>query len=180
MTSTPMVVTGTHLKPSSFIFKHTKLITSRVTGPIADIACGSGRNLLPFLQCGQRIDCYDVRPDCLDAYIIRACDPRLRRYEANLLDVNFSLLQKEYCLVLLVHFYNAKVVSQIVQAVRPGGLFVLETIDDRRGNDVELPRVGEVFNLITPYLNILHCAAKPAGPNLGRQVIKLIAECPAS
>ena len=168
----------TRLKPSAFISKHAQLIASRITNPIADIACGSGRNLLPFLQSGQRIDCYDIRPTCIDPYIVKACAQRLRRYEANLLDANFSLPHAEYSLVLLIHFYNAGVVSQIIQAIKPGGLLVLETIDDRRGNYVELPQLGEVFKLITPRLHIVNCAAKPAGPNQQRQVIKLIAECP--
>jgi hypothetical protein len=53
-------------------------------------------------------------------------------------------------------------------------------IDDRRSNYIQLPQVGEIFQLISPPLRILNCSAKPAGPNLSRQVIKLIAERPQS
>jgi len=167
----------THLTPSAFIAKHAQLIASRITGPIADVACGSGRNLLPFLHSGQRIDCYDICPDCIDPYIVQACGQHLRWYETNLLNANFSLPPAEYSLVFLVHFYNARVVSQIVQTIKPGGLLVLETIDDRRSNYIELPQAGEIFQLITP-LRILSCVAKPAGPRSDRQVIKLLAQRP--
>ena len=162
------------LKPSSFISEHASFIASRISGPIADIACGSGRNLLPFLDQKRRIDCYDIRPDCIDPYVLNNSGNRLKRYTTDLLASNFSLRQNKYSLIFLVHFYHSTVLTQIVQAIKPGGLLVLETVDNRGGNYVELPHIGEIFDLILP-LRIITCTAKPTGPNADRQVVKLIA-----
>lgn len=165
------------LKPSSFISKHASFIASRISGPIADIACGSGRNLLSVLEQARRIDCYDIRPDCIDPYILSSCGKRLKRYTTDLLASHFSLRQDEYSVIFLIHFYHSIVLTQIVQAIKPGGLLVLETVDSRGGNYLELPHVGEIFDLISP-LRIITSTAKPTGPNADRQVVKLIAERP--
>ena len=176
-TPRPSIGKQGRLKPSAFVAKHASLIASRINGPIADIACGSGRNLLPFLDSGQRIECYDILPDCIDPYVLNSCGGHLRWYETNLLQKNFSLRQAEYSLIMLIHFYDVRVLSQIVPAIKPGGLLVLETVDDRGGNYFELPKAGDIFKLIAS-LRVLSCTAKAAGPSADRQVVKIIAERP--
>jgi hypothetical protein len=148
----------------------------RLNGPIADVACGSGRNLIPFTEATQRFDCYDIRAGCIDPYIVQSCGSLLRRFETNLTDKKFKLPRAEYSLVLLVHFYDIAVLNKIVQAVKSGGFFILETIDDRRSNYLQLPLAGEVLSAIASKFKVLRCTAKLAGPLLKQQTIKLVAE----
>jgi hypothetical protein len=109
--------------------------------------------------------------------IIAPAPKRLRRHQTDLLASNFSLRKDEYSLIFLVHFYHSAVLTQIVRAIKPGGFLVLETVDNRGGNYLELPHVGEIFRLISA-LRIINCIATPSGPKADRQVVKLIAERP--
>ena len=167
---------GRHLKPSAFIGQHAEMIGHRVRGPIADVACGSGRNLVPFLRSGQTIDCYDIRENSLDPYIVNVAGPRITQHQVDLLSEKFDLSRSRYGLVLLVHFYSADVLAKIVRSLKPGGFLIVETIDDRGGNYLQLPRAGEVLLAIAPTIKVLSCQAKLAGPDSVRQVIKLIGE----
>ena len=164
---------GGHLKPSAFITQHSEFIAAHLHGPIADVACGSGRNLLPFLDGKQSIDCYDIRTDCLDPHITAAAGGRLTHHPTDLLG-GFHLPRGKYGLVLLVHFYAPSVLGEVVQALKPGGFLLIETIDDRGGNHHQLPRMGEVFEILAPSVSVLACQAKLAASTVSRQIVKLI------
>ncbi len=166
---------GSHLVPTSFIAKHAELVAARLNGPIADIAGGSGRNLVPFLHTGWPIDSYDIQPDCIFPEITRKCR-LLTQHTMDLLSSDFELPPRKYSLVILVHFYAPALIAKLVASVKLDGLLLLETIDDRRGNYHALPHIGEIFELISGQMHVLSCQAKPAGPQFDRQVVKLLAE----
>ncbi|MFH1575042.1 MAG: class I SAM-dependent methyltransferase [Acidobacteriota bacterium] len=69
-------------------------------GPVLEVACGTGRVLLPCLEAGIDIDGVDLYPAMLDVLRRNACalglSPRL--YEGDMR--NFGL-QRRYCLVII-------------------------------------------------------------------------------
>jgi SAM-dependent methyltransferase len=166
---------GSCLVPTSFIAKHAELLAARLNGPIADVAGGSGRNLVPFLHTGWTIDSYDIQPDCIFPEITRKCRS-LTQHTVDLLSSDFELPLGKYSLVILVHFYSPQLIAKLISSLKPDGLFLLETIDDRRGNYHSLPHIGEIFELISGQMHVLSYQAKLAGPQLDRQVVKLLAE----
>jgi SAM-dependent methyltransferase len=122
---------------------------------IADVACGSGRNLLPFLDLKPEIHCYDRNLLALDSFKEDHPETILSCHEVDLLSDEFRLPERAFSLVLMIHFYDEAVFRKAANAVAPQGCFVFESIDNRGGNYLEMPGRGEVSAILEAGFEIL-------------------------
>ena len=68
----------------------------------------------------------------------------------------------EFDLVLLIHYYDEKIVTRIWEILKSGGFLILETVDNRGGNWQELPiyqefiiQVNDRFKVIDQWLELI-------------------------
>lgn len=161
--------------PSSFIQKCARFIIPGGVGKIADIACGSGRNLVPFLTLNPQVYAYDIDLGRLEGFKALYPEVHLISHQVDLCSDVFQLPEASFSLVILVHFYTKSLFEKVVQCVTPGGFLLFETIDDRGMNFLEMPEHGVVQALLEKDFVIRQIAAKDI-KNTGRQKLKICAQ----
>jgi tellurite methyltransferase len=97
-----------------------------------DLACGGGRNSLYLARLGYRVDAWDVSDTAIDTLEVEA--RRLRDSGEPLgittrrVDLDSAVLPtNRYDLVLDAYFLDRSLFPGIAEALRPGGLLVLQT-----------------------------------------------------
>jgi len=161
------------LRPSTFAQKHANRI-AHLQGQIADIACGSGRNLVPFLQFNLPMYAADIDITRIDALRSEYPDIQLESEELDLLKPNLGLPVESFSLVILVHFFNRSNFKKILASIKPNGFLIFETIDDRGDNYLEMPETGDVQRMLKTDFELIDIVEKDIR-NTGRQKLKILA-----
>jgi SAM-dependent methyltransferase len=162
------------LAPSAFIKKQARKIISHLNGPIADLACGSGRNVIPFLQTGLPIFCYDINASHLDFVRKSFANFTVSTQRVDLISPRFTLPENHFSLLILVHFYNRTAFQKMLHSIKAGGFLVFESIAARGGNYLELPGQGEIISMLRKDFRMLEYVHKDVEP-LRRETVKLLA-----
>ena len=140
---------------SAFVSEQAEIIFSSGLECIADVACGDGRNLTPFLGGKPKVHCYDINVAAISDFKSTHPEIELLCHEVDLLDSDFELPQAAFSLVILVHFYEQNLFRKVIGSIKPGGILLLETIDSHGANYLQLPRKGEVQAMLRPGFEIL-------------------------
>jgi SAM-dependent methyltransferase len=128
-------------EPASIVRELLPLLPS---GPALDIACGTGRHALFLAARGQRVTAVDYSSVGLDLLEVRACSQHvpLRRRDSlhasgrhlhgslELIQANLEEAQlPEHCydLILCVQYLQRSLFPQMVRALRPEGVLLMET-----------------------------------------------------
>ena len=61
----------------------------------------------------------------------------------------------QFDLVLLIHYYDEKIVNRIWENLKYGGFLILETVDNRGGNWQDLPIYSEFISLLDSRFKII-------------------------
>ena len=134
---------------SAFVRKTLPKICSPPLGPVADIACGFGRNAFYFARRGFRVYCLDnddsalariatYRPaneDLIPISII--LDDQILPFEAD-------SLGGALCIYSWRYQWCDSLIPKIGHLVRAGGFISIETVAGRGQNYLELPRAGYI------------------------------------
>lgn len=163
------------LVPSSFVQNCSSIILQSLRRNVADIACGSGRNLVPFLSANPTIHAFDINLGALGSFKERYPDAELCTKEVDLCSPHFSLPSRAYSLVILSHFYTRDVFRKVIESVEPKGFLLFETIDDRGMNFLEMPLSGEVQGMLETNFEIKKIVSKEIRLT-GRQKLKILAQ----
>lgn len=101
-------------------------------GQALDVATGLGRNAVLLARSGYRVDAVDISPVGLDAARRRAArrGVRVRWIEADL-DV-WRPPAARYAVVMMAFYLNRNALPRLMQAVKPGGVMMIETHLHRR------------------------------------------------
>ena len=87
-----------------------------------DIACGNGRHSKYLVSQGFKGDALDISSVAIDA--LRG----LESIDAKEVDFDTYTLPKErYDLIIDTYFLNRRLFPQIIDALKPGGIFIMET-----------------------------------------------------
>lgn len=167
-------MSNTHLTPSAFVQKHATFLIGNIDGPIADVACGSGRNLVPFAKLGIPIYAYDLTPTKVEAFIEDLHPRKLQVYAADLRCPSFRFPLDFFSLIINIHFFDPLLFEMFYGALRVGGFLLFETVDNRGGNYLEMPACEEVRNRLSKKFDIVDihttCVA-----DTGREKVKVLA-----
>lgn len=118
------------------------LLRPRAAGSRAlDLACGVGRNALYLADLGYRVDAWDVSDAALtrlrSEIARRAAEGSAPTVEPRRVDLDAAeLAPGSYDLVLDFYFLDRRLFGPLAEALRPGGLLVIETLLDSSTDDV--------------------------------------------
>lgn len=149
------------LTPSPSIKKFGEAIVSAAMGrPILDVACGGGRNSAWVSHLGGRaiaidIDLSNIRAnisDLPDSILAQA----LRRIELQQLDLirdPWPFLPRSVGGLINIHFLHKPLLEAFSKSLVSGGLLILETIEARGGNYLQLPEAGFLKKALQEYFD---------------------------
>ncbi|MGE4397812.1 MAG: class I SAM-dependent methyltransferase, partial [Sulfurimonas sp.] len=110
-----------------------KYISHAKVGQAIDVACGTGRNTHYLADLGFLVDAVDISDYALErvknSSTIKKIDTDLDKY---------NLTPNKYDLIVNVNYLNRRLVSQMKEALRSGGVLVFETFIVAHG-DFNLP-----------------------------------------
>jgi tellurite methyltransferase len=179
-------------EPASIVRELLPLLPS---GPALDIACGTGRHTLFLAARGQHVTAVDYSRVALDILEVRAHSQQLTlkrgdRFRAagrhahggiELVQTNLEETQlPEHCydLILCVQYLQRTLFPQIVRALRPEGVFLMETFTQAQmefsggpRNPAYLLGIGELRDAF-PALSILFYRELRAGVGIASLVAK--------
>lgn len=99
-----------------------KYIGHAKVGLALDVACGTGRNTNFLAQKGFEVDAVDISNVALDKITNR---PTINKIEADL--DKYNIAPNKYDLIVNVNYLNRRIVSQMKDGLKSGGVVIFET-----------------------------------------------------
>jgi SAM-dependent methyltransferase len=151
-------------------------------GPILDAPCGYGRHALALQELGCRITCADIDDKaleqlaCFNKIFAEAGQKHLEIFKVDVINGDWPFEEAQFSGALNVHFYETKLITKIAGSLVSDGLFYIETIANRKGNYMQLPKAGEIRNLLADTFEFLYLKESRAGPtNSGKVTVRMLA-----
>ena len=155
-----------------------------LNAPIADIACGYGRNGAYFVDRGYEVIFVDMDEDGL-SFINNGMGvsekgdidlSHVMTLKCDLETEDWPFKNNSLGGIINVHYYNRILIAEFIRSLCRGGFLYIETVDARGHNYLELPERGFIVNAIKGGFNVLYCKEKLAKPyEIGVATIKLLA-----
>jgi tellurite methyltransferase len=165
------------LAPTRWLTDHARLLP--VSGDALDVACGRGRHALWLAARGLRVHAVDRDSKALAALRTEAGERgvEVRTQELDLEAGTRVVAESAYDVVVVVHYLHRPLFSQIIAALRPGGMLVYETFTTAQAAHGKptspdfLLKPGELQELVVP----LDVVASREGAFDGRMVASVVA-----
>lgn len=119
--------------PSSVSPLVEKYIEYANVGEALDVACGTGRNTHYLADFGFYVDAFDISDHALQKVKNSAT---INKVEKDL--DNYNLMPNKYDLIVNVNYLNRRLVSQMKDALKSGGVVIFETFIVAHG-DFHMP-----------------------------------------
>ena len=157
--------------PSRFLVNnYVKYEVEIADGVICDAACGYGRNGAFFVKRGKHVVFVDIDKDALcsveEKYVLGKQEgshaPFASVVNRNLISEGWIENPKTFAGVIMVHFYNFKVLRGALQSLVKGGFVYFETIDDRGNNFWELPNRNDILKLLETDFDVKFFKDRPS------------------
>lgn len=142
------------LEPSLFVRRCARQIAEASHGvPIVDLACGSGRNAIPFARLGCTVICLDRDLESLyrtrDALSNRRVAGRslashLVPLQSDLANDPWPFSPRTLGGIVNVHYLDNRLFPKFAKSMQSGAYLLLETISGHGGNYLDLPKRGDL------------------------------------
>ena len=86
-----------------------------------------------------------------------------------------SIFDSSFDLMICVHYFAESIVDRAVEALKPGGLLVLETFGGQGNNWRDLPSKGWASRALDGKFEILSLKENPVGPSKSNVSLRLLA-----
>ena|SRR6476661_9527127 len=149
---------------------------ARCTGekPLADVACGSGRNAIVLARLGCKVICLDK--DFSNML------PEVRQFPTllslHLLDLgadSWPFGDSSLGGIINVHFLLPKLLPLFARSISSSGYLLLETVPGHGGNYLQLPQEGELKSALEGCFDLeLYRERKVGPPNSKSVTVKMI------
>jgi SAM-dependent methyltransferase len=166
-------------QPSAFLMQFAELI-SKAPGPIVDAACGYGRNAKILADLGCQVFCLDKNADALTT-LGNVLSPSSKG-EIHPLEIDLSIEPWPYPpeflgAIINIHYYQKNLIDCFIKSLKPGGFLLIESIDGRKGNYLQLPIFGSIQECLQDNFNLITCQEKKVGPiEYNTATIKIVAQ----
>jgi SAM-dependent methyltransferase len=156
-------------EPSEFLAKFAEEIALGTNGPIADVACGYGRNAFLVSSFGVPVLCIDNDRKALD--FIESLEPDqpegsklLSTLELDLINDPWPFGNESLGTILNVHFLTARLLDYFLSSLKIGGYIFIETIGGNGGNYLQLLPQGYIKRKLTDAFEVRFYREKKVGP----------------
>ncbi|MFT7004947.1 MAG: tellurite methyltransferase [Sulfurimonas sp.] len=106
-----------------------KYIEYANVGQAIDIACGTGRNTHFLADRGFDVDAIDFSDQALKGI---KKTPYINKIDTDL--DKYNITPKKYDLIVNVNYLNRRLISQMKDALKPGGIIMIDTLMVAHGN----------------------------------------------
>ena len=153
-------------QPSPLLKKFANTILNAASGsPIVDVACGAGRNAFYLAQLGCKVICIDRDLSRLkDRWSDGEISKHLTLMEMDLIADPWPFGERTIGGIVLVDFLDRSLFQFFERSLIVGGYLLVETISNRGGNYLELPRAGELRKAFERSLEFCLYKEREAGP----------------
>jgi SAM-dependent methyltransferase len=144
---------------------------------VLDIPCGFGRHAHWFAQNHYRV----VGAD-LDGIRIAAArenapsSPCAIRWIVADIEQRLPIERGTFDLVVIVHYFSETVISQALEALRPGGWLILETFGGQGKNWMALPPLGWAAGRFCNEFQVSVLEERAVGPSKSNAAVRLMAK----
>lgn len=152
---------------SPFVSKIFRNYRVPVGATILDIPCGYGRHSKWLIELGFKITAADIEADRISSFTslasVEASDPSCAGIE---LDANKPLpfANAAFDVALTIDFVSPPLLAGIAGYLKPGGLFIYQTMAARGHNWRGLPLPGQTLAILARDFEVMEYIARPAGP----------------
>ena len=122
-----------------------------------DIACGMGRHSKYLASLGFKVEALDISSVAIDSL------KNIQNIEAKEVDFDkYSLEKSKYDLIVCVYFLKRSLFTQMIDALKPNGILIMETFVEDKENEREpsnpdfLLKKGELEEVFSKKCQILH------------------------
>lgn len=150
-------------------------------GPILDAPCGYGRHAFSLQELGCRITCADIdgkaleQLACFNKISANTGRKHLELFKTDLVNDDWPFEAAQFSGALNVHFYESQLLTNIAYSLATGGLLYIETVANRKGNFMQLPKAGEIQGLLADSFEFLYLKERHAGPtNSGKVTVRML------
>ena len=144
--------------------------------PVLDAGCGAGRNAVALALLGKSVVCVDRDIECLRVlsaiapkYIARFKSPlsatgQLYPICADLDRLNWPFLPGQFSAITCVHFLKIDLLDCFWSALVAGGYLFIETFGGQGQNYVDLPKAGQLRDLLSTQFDLASYRERKVGP----------------
>jgi SAM-dependent methyltransferase len=162
--------------PSKTLIKFVEEMGRAPKLPVLDAGCGFGRNALALAARGASIICVDRRLDRLEVlasigskYLsnqtqFNGAIGKLLPVLADLGPLNWPFSEKCFSGVVCVHFVDIGLLEVFRASLISRGFFYFETFGGQGGNYLDLPRAGQVHDLLSTNFDLSFYRERKVGP----------------
>lgn len=160
--------------PSKTLFAVADELTSLFRYPVLDAGCGSGRNAIALAARGLSVVCVDRNLDLLNSLIhfvsINDLRPSVRKQGhlypvlAELKHSRWPFSQSCFGAIISVHFLDIDLFDAFRYSLMPSGYLYIETFDGHGGNYLDLPRAGQLRDLLSRHFHLAFYREGAVGP----------------
>lgn len=154
------------VQPSPFLNQFARKIVAAASGhPIIDIGCGSGRNAFHLVRLGAFVICIDkdtsrFRRDLIKTHLAH----RLTILKKDVVNDPWEFKSQTVGGAILVDYLERSVLEKLYTCLIPGGQVLIETVGNRGGNYLELPKAGELRTAFEHSFKLQVYRERKAGP----------------
>ncbi len=180
-----------HQVPSVTLRKIVSCIARDVSGPVLDVGCGYGRNARLLRSLGFTVVCVDKDGECLralsnDSYVLwppvgssgsaGGCG-KLIPILAELSEGSWPFRAAQFGVIINVHFLTVTLFHDFARSLQPGGLLFIETVSGHGENYLELPKAGQLKDLLVETFDLeMYREARVGPPESEAVSVKLLAK----
>ena len=161
-------ITRTQLKlrvASPFFSECVTTYLPREPMSVLDAPCGFGRHSMLMANLGHKVTSVDIDAQRVDSFCSMSSEfKEVCSGIVHNLDVYADQWCSKFDMVIVVDFWSEKFVRLLSKYIKSGGYLLLETVGNRAGNWLELPRPRQVIEIIEPHFQLIVSKIAPAGP----------------
>ena len=162
--------------PSKALIDVADELTGLSQYPVLDAGCGFGRNAVALALRGLSVVCVDQNLGRLHT-LVGLAPTHIAEFKqrdtgvgqlypllANLNHSQWPFAQKCFGAVICIHFLDIELLDAFRASLITGGHLYIETFGGHGGNYLDLPKTGQLHDLLSPHFQLSFYRERKVGP----------------
>jgi SAM-dependent methyltransferase len=144
--------------------------------PVLDAGCGFGRNAVALASRGLSVLCVDQDLSRLQTLVrlapvhvaeLKKSNTRAGKLYPVLADLSYPrwpFAQRCFGVIVCIHFLDIELLDTFSRSLVKNGRLYIETFGGHGGNYLDLPKSGQLSDLLAPHFQLLFYRERKVGP----------------